>query len=277
MECSLGNTKKVLKYILRRHSFNSDEKASKYMRGMGHIKIKGLIKEAAKTSAAWEVQSSSRVLIANMGRVIGTDHAGNAVSGMRVGIDSSGHYRTSNHSVMTTVHLRLDEESLVEDLRCSPETANLAGLEETCYIMPIRWCMNGVELLELPNHSRQNLFIGAAEQSVQRIELTEEARCWLPLPLLGFVTHALQALNVTMPSRDQDLNLAVGGHLVLARHNDPISIESSINGSRFSIQLAEALNAFHASSDKVRQMLVSCVPAMQNHPSWKQQLPDPIA
>jgi hypothetical protein len=92
----LGNAKFGLEHILRRHSFNTGaENVSKFAQGMGHIEIKGLINEAAQSGAAWQVQGGSRVLNANMGRIIGTDQAGNAVSGLRVVTDSSGRVITT--------------------------------------------------------------------------------------------------------------------------------------------------------------------------------------
>jgi RHS repeat-associated protein len=92
----LGNAKYGLEHILRRHSFNNGaENVSKFSQGMGHIEIKGLINEAAQSGAGWQVQGGSRVLNANMGRVIGTDQAGNAVSGLRVVTDSSGRVITT--------------------------------------------------------------------------------------------------------------------------------------------------------------------------------------
>jgi hypothetical protein len=79
-----------LEHILRRHSFNTGaENVSRFSQGTGHIEIKGLINEASQSGAAWQVQGGRRVLNANMGRVIGTDQAGNAVSGLRVVVDAS--------------------------------------------------------------------------------------------------------------------------------------------------------------------------------------------
>ena len=92
----LGNAKYGLEHILRRHSFNTGvENVSKFAQGMGHIEIKGLINEAAQRGAAWEIQGESRVLNINLGRVIGTDQAGNAVSGLRIVTDSSGRVITT--------------------------------------------------------------------------------------------------------------------------------------------------------------------------------------
>ena len=54
---------------------------------MGHHEIKALINEAAQSGAPFTVQGSKRVLNVNMGRVIGTDQAGNPVTGLRVVTD----------------------------------------------------------------------------------------------------------------------------------------------------------------------------------------------
>jgi hypothetical protein len=92
----LGNAKYGLEHILRRHAFTSGaENASKFAQEMGHIEIRGLIREAAHSGAAFEVQGGSLVLNVGMGRVIGTDLAGNATSGLRVVTDMSGNVITA--------------------------------------------------------------------------------------------------------------------------------------------------------------------------------------
>lgn len=171
---------------------------------------------------------------------------------------------------MTTVDFRLDEASLAEDLQHSPESANPAALEETYFVMPVRLCVNGIELLEQSGHAKRNVFIGADEHGLRQTQRPNEASCYLPLPLLGFATQALQALNQMKPGCVQKLYLAGGGDLLLARHGEQLSIESSISGKSSSTEFAEALSAFRAFSEKIRQLLVSRVPAIQQHPSWRQ-------
>jgi hypothetical protein len=79
-----------MEHILRRHAFNTLTQGSKFAQGMGHIEIRGLINEAARIGGAWRVEGASRILEVNMGRVIGTDLAGNAASGLRVVTDTAG-------------------------------------------------------------------------------------------------------------------------------------------------------------------------------------------
>ncbi len=97
-----GNAKAGMEHILRHHGFNTvtTKPASKFAQGMGHIEIRGLINEAARSGAAWRVEGASRVLDVNMGRVIGTDLAGSATSGLRVVTDTAG-------SVITAYPIRI--------------------------------------------------------------------------------------------------------------------------------------------------------------------------
>ena len=86
-----GTAKWGLKHIIERHHFGSTAKdVSKFSRGIGQHEIKGLIKEASQSGAQWQAQGTKRVLDANLGRIIGTDQAGKAVSGLRVVTDSAG-------------------------------------------------------------------------------------------------------------------------------------------------------------------------------------------
>jgi hypothetical protein len=174
---------------------------------------------------------------------------------------------------MTTVDFRLDEAGLVQDLKQSPETANPAALEESYFVMPLRLCVNRVELFEQLNRAKRRLFTGETGRSVQQVQLADEASCWLPLPLLGFATGALRALNETKLGKERKLHLAGGGELVFVRQGEQLSVASSISGKSASAQFAEALNAFLTFSEKVRQLLVSRVPAIQQHPSWRQWFP----
>ncbi len=91
-----GNAKAGLEHILRRHSFNSGaENASRFLRGDGFIEIRALISEAAGSTTAWRIEGSQRVLDASIGRMVGYDQAGSAVSGLRVVTDASGRIITA--------------------------------------------------------------------------------------------------------------------------------------------------------------------------------------
>ncbi len=87
-----GNLRSGMEHILREHGFNTITRtpASKFGRGMGHIEIRELIDEAVGRSGAWRVEGNSRVLDTHMGRIIGTDMAGNPAQSLRVVTDIHG-------------------------------------------------------------------------------------------------------------------------------------------------------------------------------------------
>jgi hypothetical protein len=90
-QVELGNAKWGLQHILERHTFQTGAgNVSKFSQGMGFQEIKTLISEAAQSGAGWVEQGSKRVLNVNLGKVIGTDQAGNAVTGIRVVTDAFG-------------------------------------------------------------------------------------------------------------------------------------------------------------------------------------------
>jgi len=171
---------------------------------------------------------------------------------------------------MITVDFQLNVANLEEDIRHSPESADQSALEETYFVMPVRLCVDGVDLLERSSVARRNVLIGTSEQSIHRIQAPNEASCWLPLPVLGFASGASQALERIRQDRGQKLYLAGVGYLVFSRQVSRVSIESSINGKECSTDMTEALSAIRTFSYKVQQMLVTRIPAMQKHPSWGQ-------
>lgn len=171
---------------------------------------------------------------------------------------------------MIMIEFRINEENLAEDLQHFSERTDSAALEETYFVMPIRLCANGVELFQLPNHKKRNIFIAHPDKSAEIVRFPEAENCWLPLPLLGFASHALQKLNEIKPGGEQKMYLAGNGHLLFARHGRQLSITSSINNKVSLVQFDEVQNAFRGFSAKVQQLLVSRVPAIQQHPSWNQ-------
>src|SRR5437870_3184320 len=99
---------------------------------------------------------------------------------------------------MTIVEFRLDLGSLAQDLRYHPETADPAVLETTSFLMPVRFSINGIELLQ-----------GVGPD-------LKHPDPWVPLPVLGFATHVLEALHEMGPHSTREVSLTDGGTLYLA-------------------------------------------------------------
>jgi hypothetical protein len=48
---------------------------------------------------------------------------------------------------MITLDFKVDEDALSEDLVANPETASAAALEQTYFVMPVRFAVDNTELL----------------------------------------------------------------------------------------------------------------------------------
>jgi len=135
--------------------------------------------------------------------------------------------------------------------------------------MPVRFCINGAELLELHASGNRDVFIVPPHGEAQRVQLPYEERAWLRLPLLGFATDMLQALQEMGMHGTQKVSLAGSGTLHLAREGDQLFLTSD-NGKTVTTDVAEVIDAFRDFLGKVRSMLLSHVPEIENHPFWDQ-------
>ena len=173
---------------------------------------------------------------------------------------------------MTIIEFQLDEESLKQDLNHSPEKTNPAALEQTYFMMPVRFCANRVELLGQQNASQTKVFIPHPEHGLRETYIMNEPSRWCVLPLLGFATHGLQALSEIGENAMRKVSIA-DGCLIISRRGQKIHMVSDANGRTVMTEYVEVWNAFEEFSEKVRQMLISRVPALQQHPSWRQWFP----
>ena len=145
-------------------------------------------------------------------------------------------------------------------------------MAETYFVMPVRLCVNEVELFEQPGMSRQHIFITYPAKIVQRVEVPNKECQWLSLPLLGFATQALRVIREIKPGEERIINLAVGGHLVITCQGDQLFIICSISKHGANADHSEVFSEFLSFSKKVRELLLNRIPAMQQHPAWIQWL-----
>jgi len=105
---------------------------------------------------------------------------------------------------MIIVEFRVDEQSLQEDLRCDPKTADIATIEETYFLMPVRLSISSCELLAPTG--------------------------WAPLPILGFAIRLHEAARQIRTALVAHCYIAGGGDLQLRRSDgsDKISIRSPV-------------------------------------------------
>lgn len=147
---------------------------------------------------------------------------------------------------MITLDFEIDEAVLAEDGRYSPATANPAALEETYFLTPFRFSVEGVELLGV--HGGQPTT--------------------LSLPLLGFASHVHRVVAATRSGETKKCYLAGGGDLAFERTVNLMRVSSSLTGDAVTVDAGELLIATRSLLQRVRDVLVKRFPVMQAHPAW---------
>jgi hypothetical protein len=147
---------------------------------------------------------------------------------------------------MITLDFKIDEAAFATDGRYSPATASQAALEETYFLTPFRFCVDGVELLGV--HGRQPATLG--------------------LPLLGFASHVHQVVAATRPGKRKRCYLAGGGDLTFERRANLMHVSSSLTGAAVTVDAGELLQAVRSLLENVRNLLLKRFPDMQAHPAW---------
>ena len=151
---------------------------------------------------------------------------------------------------MTILDFKLNESALAEDLACPPESANPAALEETYFVMPVSFVVDGIDVLALTGRSTHEL------------------------PVLGFAADALRVLEQLKPREEKALYLAGGGELRVRFDGHGFDVSCSLNGNSVYVERDELITAFRMFAAKVKKMLVVRAPEIQTHKMWPQWFPD---
>ncbi len=154
---------------------------------------------------------------------------------------------------MTRIEFAIDKDALAKDLELSPERAHAVALEETYFIMPVRFCIGDVDLFMSPS----------------------SAEPWIPLPVLGFANRLLEGLQKVQPKTNTSIYLAGGGSLQVALLAEgEVVIECSLTSKTGSDGLGKVMDAARMFSDEVQRLLLSRAPLLRFHPSWVAWFPN---
>lgn len=151
---------------------------------------------------------------------------------------------------MTKIHFELDEMALAADAECAPAGADPAALEETYFVMPVRFEISGVDVLALQG--------GVAR----------------PLPLIGFAIDLLSALEPLESGQRTDVYLAGGDELSLHRQDEMIELQCVPDGQTAKVGRSELIAAARSFSARVSALLLQRVPEIRNHPTWLEWFPE---
>ena len=128
------------------------------------------------------------------------------------------------------LEFQVDESTLKEASEDSIVDANAAALEVTYFIMPVRFRLNGVELLGEKRGKESKVCFPHPEHGMRGTHTLASPSCWLPLPLIGFASNGIRILHDVAVGRKGQLSIADAGSLRFSRENDKVLVVSDLNG-----------------------------------------------
>jgi hypothetical protein len=153
------------------------------------------------------------------------------------------------NEAMVILDFQVDENVLTEDRQYNPTIVDPGVIEATYYMMPVRFRIDGKELLQTPTTA------------------------WLPQPLLGFATHLVYALRTLHSTGAAIYSVADGGTLRFLRRGMGVQLTCDFNRVEAEVSLDEldaAIQHFHR---RVEDWLRTHVPELVTHSSWPTWFP----
>ena len=147
---------------------------------------------------------------------------------------------------MVIFEFKIDENSLADDLKANPISANPAALQETYFEMPIRLSVNDVELFEFPGSHNP----------------------WLRLPLLDVATVGIEKVKRLKSEKNSTYYLPGGWELRFRKNDAFVTILSTINMKTVETSYDDIMESFLAFNVKVKSFLLESVPMLVDHPYW---------
>ncbi len=144
---------------------------------------------------------------------------------------------------MITLHFDAEARALAEDCSLDPVHEDPAVLEETYFVVPVTFRVDGHDMLGAP---------GAVH----------------PLPLLGFASHMLEALAKLGQNDIRQVSLAGGGGLRLRSMGPNVEVQSSLTDVTVVVSRQDAVNAFKQFASDVAHELTRRTPSFRAHPHW---------
>jgi hypothetical protein len=155
---------------------------------------------------------------------------------------------------MIVLAFQPDEAAIGEDAAAAPENARAAVIEEMYFVLPTRFQVTGVDLLEYPG----------------------VYPAWRPLPLLGFAPGLRRVTTAIDDGQTDGIALRDGGVLFVARDGAQVRLWSSLAPDS-SVAVAHAELAIETAQfgSEVCRFIAAAVPLMEEHSAWRTWCPGP--
>jgi len=134
----------------------------------------------------------------------------------------------------------------------NPESAPVAAIEHTYFVVPVRLNINGEELLAYPGVYPD----------------------WRPLPVLGFATQLRRTVVELGHGQSGTITLADGGFLSISRDGDSLVFMTSLAPVRVRTSRDEVVRAALDFSLAACKYVQTVAPAISTHPAWGGWCPD---
>jgi len=174
---------------------------------------------------------------------------------------------------MEVIDFQLDQAVLESDRRCDPLSADVAALVWTFFTMPVRINIKDADMLQsVPILSRGDVWIAeSAPAEIRKAQAEIVSSPWLPIPLLHLAmegTNIVRRLNV---GETIAYDIPGGGEsLTFHRIAAQTDVSSSLNGRSATIKHNELRWAFEAFAHRVRQILITEIPGLeQRQDLWR--------
>jgi hypothetical protein len=142
----------------------------------------------------------------------------------------------------------VDASEIAQDLSADPLNAHPGVVEETYFLAPVTFVVDGRNLLAIRGMRHR-------------------------LPVLGFATDMLEALNQLRPNEERQVALAGGGSLTLRVMPPNVEIASSLTKERVVVESQELIRAFRRFAATVQHELLRQMPTLRAHRNWNRWFP----
>lgn len=169
---------------------------------------------------------------------------------------------------MVILDFIVDKKAIEEDRASDPEKAGVE-LIITHFWMPVRFCVNGVELSKFDEETIQRLAkIELEKPNIQKI-CSQDDEIYTRMSLLNVAIEGYAYLKNLKPGEESTYEpMEDAGKYYFKRTEDKVSIKWNYSKKKAVVDYIELLKAFENFSNKVRVFLLKEFPGLTNHPQF---------
>lgn len=171
---------------------------------------------------------------------------------------------------MITLEFRMDENALIEDKLSDPLHSDIAVLQETFFVLPVRFIVNGVNIFNFDTN--QKVFLGLSNDKQLKSVDKMIKSIWLPLPVLNLAIVGLDKVKIACEGKASFYSLPeTGAYIMFQPSSTGIGVKTSFASKFEETTCSDLLMAFSEFAEHVRKMILSVFPELITHPdlgSW---------